>query len=175
MALYIIDGMQSLLLFIFLFKFKQVEIEILMQLEDPKTILKMLRKLKYRVRTTVLSIFALILLFSVSYTACEMLWFIDIKWFTSFYALGKTIQIFTQTPFYVYFIYLTIRFHKLGNRFQMVLLDKENKSITKIIMWLLMMTFIVYYLSEIFLYMYPYIVVYVMPDQECNFDSYIYV
>ena len=95
MALYIVDGMQSLLLYIFLFKFKQVEIEILMQLEDPKTILKMLNKLKYRVRTTVISIFALILLFSVSYTACEMLWFINIGWLTDYYGLGKTIQIFT--------------------------------------------------------------------------------
>ena len=91
MVLYVVDGLQSLLLFTFLFKFKQVEIEILMQLEDPKTILKMLKKLKIRVRTTVISIFALIVFFSLSYMICELLWFINIGWFIKFYGLGKTI------------------------------------------------------------------------------------
>lgn len=162
-----------------MFKFQKVEIELLAFYKDitVEHVLVKLRKLKFMTRITFGYLTVTCFVYVFSYLVCEMTEIIggedseQIKYLTK---ISKTLQIVIQTPFYLYLIFLTLKFSKmtmyLHKKFNG--LDELHTSMKTLII-MISLTFILNYLLDVALYTYPFIELtiqkYLLPDDVYNY------
>ena len=117
---------------------------------------------------TMVAIVLISLSYMINYMICEMQEIWQETGNNTFTFITKTFQLIFQSPINGYFIYLSLYFNRMGQRYFRILNITNHQSC---ILNVLTCFLIIYYFIDSFFYVYPYIALYIA-RKECwsNYD-----
>ena len=117
--------------------------------------------MKWRISYTFTSLIIAIVVYIISYLACELYENLQSVQQNDYTLISKTIQLMVATPINIFYCILIVKFCKMAIYLQQTMNGLERPDpFTKAVLISVALIFILHYIADIFLYTYPYIILY---------------